>query len=76
MGLNDKIGNSAEKGLGSAKEEAGKLVGNDELIHEGQREQASAEAKQAGEKIKDAAAEAGFNIKNAAQKLKDGFTKH
>lgn len=76
MGLNDKISNGAEKGLGQAKEEAGKLTGNEELAHEGQRDQASAEAKQAGEKLKDAAAEAGENIKNAAQKLKDGFTRH
>jgi uncharacterized protein YjbJ (UPF0337 family) len=76
MGLNEKIGNSAEKGLGSAKEKAGKLLGNEELAQEGQRDQASAAAKQAGEKIKDAAAEAGENIKDAARKLKDGLSKH
>ncbi|WP_104087353.1 CsbD family protein [Arthrobacter sp. GMC3] len=76
MGLNEKISNSAEKGLGQAKEEAGKLTGDRKLAHEGQRDQASAEAKQAGEKIKDAAADAGENIKNAARKLKDGITKH
>ncbi len=75
MGLNDKINNSAEKGLGSAKEEAGKLLGDQDMENEGRAEQVSAEAKQAGEKIKDAAAEVGGNIKNAAQKIKDGFTK-
>jgi len=76
MGFNDKISNSAEKGLGQAKEEAGKLTGDEELVHEGQREQAAAGAKQAGEKLKDAATGAGENIKDAARKLKDGFTKH
>ncbi|MHA7303712.1 CsbD family protein [Arthrobacter sp. TMN-49] len=63
MGLNEKIGNSAEKGLGSAKEKAGKVLGNPDLEQEGRLDQASAESKQAGE-----------NIKDAAQKLKDGFT--
>lgn len=75
MGLNDKISNSTEKGLGQAKEEAGKLLNDEELQHEGRADQASAGVKQAGEKIKDAVSEAGDNIKSAAQKLKDGFTK-
>lgn len=76
MGLNEKIGNSAEKGLGHAKEGAGKLLGNEELSREGQRDQAAASTKQASEKIKDAAEEAGEKIKDAAKKLKDGITKH
>ncbi len=75
MGLNDKISNSTEKGFGSAKEEAGKLLGDSQLEQEGRADQVSAEAKQAGEKMKDAAAEVGGNIKNAARKLKDGFKK-
>ncbi len=75
MGLDDKIRNSSEKGLGSAKEETGKLLGENDLEREGQRDQASAETKQAGEKLKDAAADAGENIKHAGEKLKDSFTK-
>ncbi|MEO6531014.1 MAG: CsbD family protein [Specibacter sp.] len=75
MGLNEKIGNSAEKGLGAAKEKAGQMLGNPDLEREGRVDQATAETKQAGEKLKDAAGEAGGNIKNAAQKLKDGFSK-
>ncbi len=63
MGLSDKISNTAEKGLGSAKEKAGKLLDNPELEQEGRADQASASAKQAGEKVKD-----------AAKDIKDGFT--
>ncbi|SEE84480.1 CsbD-like [Arthrobacter alpinus] len=63
MGLTDKISNNTEKGLGSAKETAGKLLNNPELEQEGRTDQASASAKQAGEKVKD-----------AAKDIKDGFT--
>ncbi|POH61204.1 CsbD family protein [Arthrobacter glacialis] len=75
MGLNEKISNSAEKGLGAAKEKAGHVLGNPDLEQEGRVDQASASTKQAGEKIKDAAGEVGGDIKSAAQKLKDGFNK-
>lgn len=75
MALNDKINNSAEKGLGSAKEQAGKVLNDPHLEQEGRTDQVQAEAKQAGEKIKDAASDLGENLKNAAQKLKGGFTK-
>lgn len=64
MGLNEKVNNSAEKGLGAAKEAAGKLLDDRDREHEGRVDQVSAETKQAGAKIKD-----------AAEKLKDGFTK-
>lgn len=64
MGLNEKISNSAEKGLGAAKEKAGKVLGKPDLEQEGRVDQASAETKQAGEKVKD-----------AAQKVKDSFNK-
>lgn len=69
MGLNEKISNSAEKGLGAAKEKVGQVLGNPDLAREGRVDQATAETKQAGEKVKDAAGEAGANIKNAARKL-------
>lgn len=57
MGPGDKISNSAEKGLGSVKEQAGKLLDNQKLEHEGRVDQVTADAKQAGEKVKDAAME-------------------
>jgi len=72
MGINDKVQNSAEKNIGSAKETAGKLLGDKDLERAGKTDQASAGLKQAGEKIKDAAAEVGDRIKDAASKLKDG----
>lgn len=63
MGLTEKISNAAEKGLGSAKETAGKMLDNPGLEQEGRSDQATASAKQAGEKVKD-----------AAKDIKDGFT--
>ncbi|MGJ3191939.1 CsbD family protein [Paenarthrobacter nitroguajacolicus] len=75
MGINDKINNAAAEHLGAAKEGAGKLTGDQSLEREGQHDQAQAKLQQAGEKVKDAAADIGDNIKDAAQKLKEGFTR-
>lgn len=75
MALNDKINNSAEKGLGAAKEQAGKILNDPHLEQEGRTDQVAAEAKQAGEKIQDAASGLGENIKDAAQKVRDSFSK-
>jgi len=74
MGINDKVRNSAEKNIGSAKEKAGKLLNDRNLEREGQADQASAGLKEAGEKIKDTAGEVGERIKDAAGKLKDSVT--
>ena len=49
----DKLKNSAESAMGSAKEKTGEATGNEQLQAEGQVDQTSADAKQAGEKIKD-----------------------
>ncbi|MEV8131288.1 CsbD family protein [Pseudarthrobacter oxydans] len=54
MGLDDKIGNAAEKLGGKGKEAAGEATGDDRLKAEGQTEQAKGDLKQAGEKVKDA----------------------
>ncbi|MGH1526986.1 CsbD family protein [Leifsonia sp. L25] len=54
MGLDDKIENAGEKLGGSAKEAAGKATDNERLEAEGKGDQAKADVKQAGEKIKDA----------------------
>lgn len=54
MGLDDKIENSAEKMGGKAKEAAGHATDDESLRAEGQRDQAKADLKQAGEKVKDA----------------------
>ncbi|WP_406638482.1 CsbD family protein [Pseudarthrobacter quantipunctorum] len=54
MGLDDKIGNAAEKLGGKGKEAAGEATGDDRLKAEGQSDQAKGDLKQAGEKVKDA----------------------
>ncbi|MFJ4210217.1 CsbD family protein [Paenarthrobacter sp. NPDC089675] len=54
MGADDKAQNTGEKIAGKAKEAAGKLTDNERLEAEGKGEQAKADLKNAGEKVKDA----------------------
>jgi uncharacterized protein YjbJ (UPF0337 family) len=54
MGLGDKIENAGEKLGGKGKEAAGEASGDESLKAEGQGDQAKADLKQAGEKVKDA----------------------
>jgi len=54
MGLDDKIGNAAEKLGGKGKEAAGNASGDESLKAEGQTDQAKSDLKQAGENVKDA----------------------
>ena len=54
MGLDDKIGNAAEKLGGKGKEATGEATGDESLKAEGQTDQAKGDLKQAGEKVKDA----------------------
>ncbi|WP_427172266.1 CsbD family protein [Arthrobacter sp. 92] len=54
MGLDDKIGNTAEKLGGKGKEAAGEATNDPGLKAEGQGDQSKADLKQAGEKVKDA----------------------
>lgn len=53
MGLDDKIGNAAQKLGGQGKEAAGNATGDQDLKAEGQTDQTKGDLKQAGEKIKD-----------------------
>ena len=53
MGLGDKISNAAEDAKGNIKEAAGKATNNEELEAEGKGDQAKANAKKAGENVKD-----------------------
>ncbi|WP_347108858.1 CsbD family protein [Paenarthrobacter sp. S56] len=55
MGLDDKMKNAAEDLGGKAKEKTGEATGDRDLQAEGKGDQASANVKQAGEKVKDAA---------------------
>ena len=54
MGTDDKMKNSGESTLGSAKEKLGSATGDEEMKNEGKMDQAKADLKQAGEKVKDA----------------------
>ncbi|SCL17354.1 CsbD family protein [Micromonospora inyonensis] len=53
MGIDDKINNASEQAAGKVKEGAGRATGDERLESEGHKDQASANLKQAGEKIKD-----------------------
>jgi len=54
MGLDDKIGNTGEDVRGKAKEAVGRATDDEELEAQGRTDQAKADIKQAGEKVKDA----------------------
>lgn len=53
MGLGDKLSNAAEKASGVAKEKTGEVTDNRDLQAEGAAQKTAADAKQAGEKVKD-----------------------
>ena len=53
MSAADKIKNAAQDLTGKAKEAAGKVTGNEKLQAEGKADQTKADAKKAGENIKD-----------------------
>jgi uncharacterized protein YjbJ (UPF0337 family) len=54
MGLGDKISNAGDDAKGKAKETVGGATGDDELERQGKGDQAKADLKDAGEKVKDA----------------------
>lgn len=54
MGLDDKIKNATEDMTGKIKEGTGKATDDESLEAEGRGDQAGADIKQAGEKVKDA----------------------
>ena len=53
MGLGDKIENMKDDLVGKGKEGTGKVTDNERLEAEGRGDQTAADAKQAGEKVKD-----------------------
>lgn len=53
MGLGDKIENKKDELVGEAKEAEGKATGDESREAQGKAEQAKADLKQAGEKVKD-----------------------
>jgi uncharacterized protein YjbJ (UPF0337 family) len=55
MGIDDKTKNKGEQLKGRAKEAAGAATDDESLRREGRADQTKGSAKQAGEKVKDAA---------------------
>jgi uncharacterized protein YjbJ (UPF0337 family) len=53
MSATDKFKNATDSALGGAKEKVGDATGNEDLQAEGQVDKTTADAKQAGEKVKD-----------------------
>ena len=53
MSAMDKIKNATQDLIGKAKEAAGKVTDNEDLQVEGQADQNKADAKKAGENVKD-----------------------
>ncbi|MFT2815446.1 CsbD family protein [Leifsonia sp. A12D58] len=53
MSADDKIKNAAQDLKGKAKEATGKVTGDDSKVAEGKADQAVADAKKAGENVKD-----------------------
>lgn len=58
MSMGDKIKHQAEEAKGHLKEKAGRATDDPDLEAEGRGEALGAEAKQAGDKVKDAAQDA------------------
>ena len=54
MGLDDKIDNKSEELRGKVKEGVGRATDDEDLEAQGRADQAGADLKQAGEKVKDA----------------------
>lgn len=54
MSAGDKAQNSAEKGMGKAKEALGNATDDEQLAAEGKTDQAKADLKGAAENVKDA----------------------
>ncbi len=54
MSATDKAKNAAQEAKGKVKEVAGRVADDEKLENEGRADQAKADLKQAGEKVKDA----------------------
>ena len=71
MSMEDKVKHEAEEAKGRLKENVGDVTDNPELQAEGRAETLGAEAKQAGDKVKDAAQEAGEQVEDKVDEMRD-----
>lgn len=69
MGLGDKVSNEKDKLVGQGKEAFGKATDNEELQAEGASDKRGAQAKQAGEDVKDAGGKAADKLGDAANRF-------
>lgn len=53
MGLDDKIRHQAEEAKGKVEQGVGRATGNDRLEAEGKKDEAVADVKQTGDRLKD-----------------------
>jgi uncharacterized protein YjbJ (UPF0337 family) len=71
MSMGDKIRHQAEEAKGRLKKNVGDATDNPEMEAEGRGETLAAEAKQAGDKVKDAAEEVVEEGEDAIDKMRD-----
>lgn len=71
MSMGDKIKHQAEEAKGRLKEKTGEATDNPDLAAEGRGETLGAEAKQAGDKVKDAAKGAVDEGQDAVDRMRD-----
>jgi uncharacterized protein YjbJ (UPF0337 family) len=66
--MSDKMKHQAEEAKGRLKETAGDATDNERMQAEGRGEQSSAQAKQAGDKVKDALADGKESLRKATDR--------
>jgi uncharacterized protein YjbJ (UPF0337 family) len=71
MSMGDKIEHQAEEAKGRVKKNVGDATDDPEMEAEGRKETLAAEAKQAGDKVKDRAEDVGDRVKDAAEDVGD-----
>jgi uncharacterized protein YjbJ (UPF0337 family) len=71
MSMGDKIEHQAEEAKGRLKKNVGDATDDAEMEAEGRKETLAAEAKQAGDKVKDVAEDVGDKGEDVVDKLTD-----
>jgi uncharacterized protein YjbJ (UPF0337 family) len=71
MSMGDKIEHQAEEAKGRVKKNVGDATDDPEMEAEGRKETLAAEAKQAGDKVKDVAEDVGDKGEDMVDKMRD-----
>lgn len=75
MGIDDKLENTKEEGVGKVKETIGAATDDKNLENQGRNDQAKSKLKQMGEDVKDAAAGLKDKADDLLHDAKDRFDK-